>query len=283
MMTKYVYFTTILLLTIHNLWSQNRIKEDTIEYKIKYDFIYMNDTIDKVYAKPVAFTLFRIRHFSRFLSSAICYNDSIFKHFYDKHPEPVFSSADVVQKYMEKKALLPPMKGIRSEININKDFNKGLFQSKIPLTFVNNYMEESLVQNWTLTDEVDTIMGLVCSKATTKYGGRKYLAWFTPEIPVMDGPYVFAGLPGLILRVKDDEDFYIFEATEIQVGRQSIFYDPEIINKYSQKLDRKTFVEDIIKFKNSPYVLGRLNSTPEEKLALKKRYLSRMDLLIEKY
>ncbi|MFZ1558862.1 MAG: GLPGLI family protein, partial [Saprospiraceae bacterium] len=121
------------------------------------------------------------------------------------------------------------------------------------------------------------------SKATTKYGGRKYLAWFTPEIPVMDGPYVFAGLPGLIVRIKDDQDFYIFEATEIQVGRQSIFYDPEIINKYSQKLDRKTFVEDIIKFKNSPYVLGRLNSTAEEKLALKKRYLSRMDLLIEKY
>lgn len=32
-------------------------------------------------------------------------------------------------------------------------------------------------------------------KATCDFAGRKWIAWFTTEIPIQDGPYKFYGLP----------------------------------------------------------------------------------------
>lgn len=54
------------------------------------------------------------------------------------------------------------------------------------------------------------IKNYICYKATTKFEGREYVAWYTPEIPISDGPYKFWGLPGLILKVSDTENHYIF-------------------------------------------------------------------------
>ena len=53
-------------------------------------------------------------------------------------------------------------------------------------------------------------MGYPCQKATATFRGRDYEAWFTPEIPVNDGPWKFFGLPGLILKVTDAENIFSF-------------------------------------------------------------------------
>tara|TARA_R110002124_G_scaffold49369_1_gene144839 strand:- start:718 stop:1536 length:819 start_codon:yes stop_codon:yes gene_type:complete len=63
---------------------------------------------------------------------------------------------------------------------------------------------------WTITEETDTISGFVCTKATTSYAGRDYVAWFTMVVPVADGPYVFWGLPGLVVQVGDTKEHYVF-------------------------------------------------------------------------
>ena len=39
-------------------------------------------------------------------------------------------------------------------------------------------------------------------KAETFIFGRKWTAWFSPEIPIQDGPYKFRGLPGLIVKIR---------------------------------------------------------------------------------
>lgn len=66
---------------------------------------------------------------------------------------------------------------------------------------------------WNFSDEdTDPIMGYDCRKATAEFAGRSYTAWFTPEIPLPFGPYKFGGLPGLILKLEDAEQQYIWEA-----------------------------------------------------------------------
>jgi len=71
-------------------------------------------------------------------------------------------------------------------------------------------------ENWEITDDTITILNYLCHKATTFFRGRDYVAWFTQEIPVNDGPWKLYGLPGLILKAEDTENIFSFEAVGIQ-------------------------------------------------------------------
>jgi GLPGLI family protein len=78
--------------------------------------------------------------------------------------------------------------------------------------------EEPLNQiNWELTDQKSEHLGNTVQKATARFGGRLWEAWFTSDIPVSDGPYKFNGLPGLILKIQDSEKHYVFSAESISV------------------------------------------------------------------
>lgn len=63
---------------------------------------------------------------------------------------------------------------------------------------------------WNLTSETKEMSGYHLQKATTDFGGRKWTAWFTKDIPVYEGPYKFRGLPGLIFEISDDRANFIF-------------------------------------------------------------------------
>ncbi|TDE16824.1 GLPGLI family protein [Dyadobacter psychrotolerans] len=63
---------------------------------------------------------------------------------------------------------------------------------------------------WEIGTETDSISGYACTKATTFLGGRHYVAWFTSEIPITDGPYLFWGLPGLIVKISYTKNHYDF-------------------------------------------------------------------------
>lgn len=77
--------------------------------------------------------------------------------------------------------------------------------------------------DWKIENKTKTIAGITCTKATSNFRGRNYIAWFTYSIPIATGPWKFRGLPGLILEVYDDELKYIWQATKIKttgVNRQ---------------------------------------------------------------
>ena len=64
-------------------------------------------------------------------------------------------------------------------------------------------------------------------KASAELWGRKFIAWFTLEIPVSYGPYKFCGLPGLIINISDTENqhcFTINAVKEIKEKQQAIYY-----------------------------------------------------------
>ena len=64
---------------------------------------------------------------------------------------------------------------------------------------------------WQIHPETQSIVGYPSQKATTRFGGRNWVAWFTVDIPFSDGPYKFAGLPGLITRLESEDEECIFD------------------------------------------------------------------------
>lgn len=66
------------------------------------------------------------------------------------------------------------------------------------------YTEPFSEMVWEITDSTKNILGYECISAETDYHGRKWTAWFAPDIPVQDGPWKFRGLPGLILEASTD-------------------------------------------------------------------------------
>ena len=69
---------------------------------------------------------------------------------------------------------------------------------------------------WAISSDTASFLDYHCQKATLKFRGRNYEAWFTPQIPVNDGPWKFFGLPGLILKVKDTENQFDLECIGLE-------------------------------------------------------------------
>lgn len=78
------------------------------------------------------------------------------------------------------------------------------------------YTEPFQEMNWQIGQGSREIMGYPCQIASTYYGGREFVAWFTADIPINDGPYNFNGLPGLILELYDSECHYHFKLVGIE-------------------------------------------------------------------
>lgn len=72
------------------------------------------------------------------------------------------------------------------------------------------YSEPMPVFDWKYMEDKKTIVDYECQKAICKFGGRSYEVWFTPEIPISDGPWKFQGLPGLIMEAYDVQHHYEF-------------------------------------------------------------------------
>ena len=69
---------------------------------------------------------------------------------------------------------------------------------------------------WKIGEDTTNILGYTCQKATTRFRGRNYIAWFAPEIPSNNGPWKFGGLPGIILKIYDDKRNFTFECSGMQ-------------------------------------------------------------------
>lgn len=99
--------------------------------------------------------------------------------------------------------------------------------------------EEPAAPVWTSTSITATIAGYPCQKATTTLGGRQWEAWFTREVPVRDGPYKFYGLPGLIVKVGDTRQNYVFEL--LRLTKPTVQGRIALPTSASIRTDRSTF------------------------------------------
>jgi GLPGLI family protein len=100
---------------------------------------------------------------------------------------------------------------------------------------------------WDLSEEYRTIGSFNCRKATTRFRGRNYLAWFTLDIPISNGPWKLQGLPGLIVEATDDvgEVKFLFNSIEITSSKMINFTPPT----NGKKVDFETYKKaDTIEF-----------------------------------
>jgi len=95
------------------------------------------------------------------------------------------------------------------------------------------YRLEDII-SWKIGSETKQIASYLCKKATGKYNGRNYTAWFTESVPIPDGPYTFKGLPGLILEVYDDNEYISFSIVSFKKIEKPIILMKDVANtKYS--------------------------------------------------
>lgn len=114
---------------------------------------------------------------------------------------------------------------VKSKSNdfVYKDSNKkNIFYSNL-IGLKRFYIKDSLGNmNWILNSNKKEILGYNCQEATASYGGRDYIAYFTTEISISNGPWRFDGLPGLILEIYDVEKVFIIKATDLVIKKNKI-------------------------------------------------------------
>lgn len=118
------------------------------------------------------------------------------------------------------------------------------------------YEETSEEWNWTIGEATKEILGYECVEASTDFHGRKWTVWFTPEIPVQNGPWKFDGLPGLILKAESESGQYSFEASGIVTTEKII--KPVYLAEEYELTSRINFLKDKRAFLDN--TLSRLNA-----------------------
>lgn len=96
------------------------------------------------------------------------------------------------------------------------------------------------VINWQLESETKEVSNLKCYKATGVFRGRKWIVWYSPQVPFSTGPWKLNGLPGLVLEAYDVDEKFSFVATSIKYG---VIVTLDIPTGNLKKMDIRTFVE----------------------------------------
>lgn len=121
----------------------------------------------------------------------------------------------------------------------------------------NFYYEEEIPKlDWEVGDSTKNILGYECFEATVDFHGRKWIVWFTPEIPIVAGPWKLDGLPGLILEATTEDGQYSFIANGIQ--QTDKFITPIYLANEYEKTDRIRFLKAKRSFLDNP--VGKINA-----------------------
>jgi len=79
--------------------------------------------------------------------------------------------------------------------------------------------------NWKILPDKMKFGDIECQKATVIYGGRNWTAWFDPNSPLQEGPYIFHGLPGFIVNISDEKGEYNFSLIRTKRSdKNNMFY-----------------------------------------------------------
>ena len=207
---------------------QNSINKN---YQIEYRLEYLSDSTDVNNSKKEDFTLFIDNNKSYFTSNIFLKRDSIINSLkINNNLELNFSK----------------MPNTRFKYVIVKENNTiNYYESLLKYKF--NYNEESAF-NWQLLNEKTKIDNFICQKAVANYGGRTWIAWYTTEIPIYDGPYKFNNLPGIIVKISDTNNNYSFNLISI---RKDVIIDNTVFKENYFNQHKKITKEEYFKAVNN--------------------------------
>jgi len=133
------------------------------------------------------------------------------------------------------------------------------------------YEEPQEKPNWELLDSIQSVCGYDCYLASTFFRGRKWYAWFAPDIPISDGPWKLWGLPGLILQAHDDKRHYQYLCMSIVSNPKANvgFYDYQ--NHIRMKTTRDKYFQskyNHLQHKNESRTIG-FGYSPDTRINVK--------------
>lgn len=152
---------------------------------------------------------------NRFIYEVKYKKDSISKHVIRENYYLDVTKDDVAyynrMYFMNDSLGLSGFKDYRLTSFLIKKNNSNIYQNYEYIGDANSYkISDEAKQQWNITDSIKVSDNLRLQKATTRFGGRNWVAWFSKEIPIPYGPYKFNGLPGLIMELYDNKKDYYF-------------------------------------------------------------------------
>lgn len=123
--------------------------------------------------------------------------------------------------------------------------------------------------DWDISEESKLIAGFRTYKASSEFRGRKWIVWFTPDIPFPYGPWKFCGLPGLILEAHDAEKQWTYVAKEINLNSKDQIMIPD------DKLFTKVSIKEFVTLKDEFHTnfLNSVDQDEREAVMVEKRNL----------
>ena len=111
-------------------------------------------------------------------------------------------------------------------------------------------VEEDRKINWKISSEKEKVGEWNVQKAEADFAGRHWVAWFSTEIPIQDGPYKFHGLPGMIVKIEDKTGSHKLELKGIKNISENL--DINIFNAKEIAINSKQFQKVIKEYENDP-------------------------------
>ncbi|WP_282017345.1 GLPGLI family protein [Salegentibacter mishustinae] len=225
---------------------------DKFKYKATYDLTWQIDSTNSESIQNETMVLFIGDKISRFSSEGQYIADSIKEAYKDRERTQ--------QSFNEMRSKMP-MSVLNFYVFKRQNSAQVSFTEKI---VKDNYRYTQDIDdlNLEILPETKEVAGFVAQKAKASFSGRDYTAWFTTEIPISEGPYKFRGLPGLILKISDNNDYYTFKLNGFKELNDeiSIEFDPEDYLEVSRErflqIKQEYAENPFIKMENSGITMG---------------------------
>ena len=136
---------------------------------------------------------------------------------------------------------------LKTQLYVFKSFVENQYKvyDKAGMTDRYYYTEPLDMIDWNISDSTKNILGYECIMAEADYHGRHWTVWFSPEIPIQEGPWKLQGLPGLILEAYEPSGQHTFIVTGIENSNQ------EMLPVYNSKQYDKSNRIDMLKMERN--------------------------------
>lgn len=206
------FFKFIILIGLLNSTSLFAQVEGEASFQIEYKVIFSLDSINLDKKSTEFHRLYSGANVSFYASEGAILTDSLTEDFKNN----IFMNNES-SSMSEMNENLKDVPASKFSAKVYKDLNENdIWVSELLTTDKYIYRVPDLPLKWEIGEETKIIGSHTSQKAILQYGGRKWIAWFSDDIPVSDGPYIFSGLPGLILEIYDDQNHYQFKIASIK-------------------------------------------------------------------
>lgn len=169
----------------------------------------------------------------------------------------VFNSDSTMKVDLEKQL------AATGSINVKSDMRKGDVRYSVTKTYpdyktnihrrlsMDAYsIAEDRKINWKISSEKEKIGEWNAQKAEADFAGRHWIAWFSTDIPIQDGPYKFQGLPGLIVKIEDKSGSHKMELKGIKNIKGNL--DINVFEAKEIAINSKQFQKVMKEYENDP-------------------------------